>query len=81
MPDGKCVDGLASTGLPTPLRSYEDFLWQRSPFSFGERYAVEGAVQSPGRDLSEPYWMARHYGYVSEGAGQVLAWTPAGACP
>ncbi len=81
MPDGKCVDGLASTGLPTPLRSYEDFLWQRSPFSFGEQYAVEGAAQSPGRDLSEPYWMARHYGYLSEGAGQVLAWTSAGSCP
>ncbi|MFO0726108.1 MAG: hypothetical protein U1E65_20160 [Myxococcota bacterium] len=81
MPDGKCTDGLASDGLPIGLRPYEDFVWQRNPFSLGERYGLEGQVQSPGRDFGEEYWMARHYGYLTEGQGQVLGWTPAGSCP
>jgi hypothetical protein len=82
MADGKCTDGLASSGLPTPLRSYADFMWQRSPFSIGDNHAVDGQVQPPGSDLSEPYWMARYYGYISEGADQVLAWRATSAsCP
>lgn len=81
MADGKCTDGVASEGLPTPLRAWADFMWQRSPFDLGESYATEGQVQSPGRDLAEPYWMARHYGFIGEGAGQVLAWTEDGTCP
>jgi len=80
MPDGKCVDGLASEGLPSNLRNYADFMWQRSPFDLGSG-GDGGRVQSPGRDLTEPYWMARYYGYVTEGQGQVLAWTDAGSCP
>ena len=81
MADGKCTDGVASEGLPTPLRKYADFMWQRSPFDLGESYETQGNLQSPGRDLAEPYWMARHYGYIGEGAGQVLAWTEDGTCP
>jgi hypothetical protein len=80
MSDGQCADGIASSGLPVSLRRYADFLWQRGPYDLGEAAPVEGALQSPGRDLSEPYWMARYYGFVREGAGQVLAWHDAGAC-
>jgi hypothetical protein len=74
MADGKCTDGLASDGLPPSLRIYADFMWQRSPFAIGEEHALDGQKQSPGRDLSEPYWMARYYGMIGEGSGQVLAW-------
>ena len=80
MADGLCTHGLASEGLPPALRQYADFLWQRNPFGLGETFGVEGQKQSPGRDLSEPYWMARHYGIVQSGAGQVLAWRSLGAC-
>lgn len=80
MPDGKCVNGIASEGLPSNLRNYADFMWQRSPFDLGESHSVEGVLQSPGRDLSEPYWLARHYGFITEGQGQVLAWTDEGTC-
>ena len=79
MADGMCTDGIASEGLPPSLRKYSDFMWQRSPFDLGESVNINGQLQSPGRDLSEPYWLARYYGYVSEGAGQVLAWTDAQA--
>jgi hypothetical protein len=34
----------------------------------------------PGADLSEPYWNARRYGFIEEGAGQVLAWEETGSC-
>ena len=81
MADGKCVEGLASEGLPPNLRHYGDFMWQRSPFQIGDDRDTEGRLQSPGRDLSEPYWMARHYGFITEGAGQVLAWRETGDCP
>ena len=79
--EGVCAEGLASEGLPASLRIYADFMWQRSPFDIGNPHAVDGQVQSPGRDLSEPYWMARHYGFITAGAGQVLAWRDTGACP
>lgn len=79
MADGKCTNGLADDGLPPRLRGYADFMWQRSPFDVGA-YGDGGRKQSPGRDLSEPYWMARHYGYITAGAGQVLAWQDAGTC-
>jgi hypothetical protein len=76
-----CTQAIASQGLPPDLRRYGDFMWQRSPFDIGAAYGVEGHRQSPGRDLSEPYWMARHYGYITEGRGQVLAWREVGNCP
>ncbi len=79
MADGKCTNGLADDGLPPRLRGYADFMWQRSPFTVGAS-GDGGRKQSPGRDLSEPYWMARYYGYITEGAGQVLAWRDAGTC-
>ncbi|MBI2373351.1 MAG: hypothetical protein HYV07_05075 [Deltaproteobacteria bacterium] len=78
--DGKCTEGLASEGLPTPLRAYADFLWQRSPFNLGDAFSVDGQKQSPGRDLGEPFWMARSYGFVGQGRDQVLAWKPSGSC-
>jgi hypothetical protein len=81
MDDGKCVEGLASSGLPSDLRPYADFMWQRSPFTIGERTAEDGRKQSPGRDLSEPYWLARHFGFIETGRDQVLAWRDGGACP
>lgn len=81
MQDGMCTEAIADDGLPPDLRRYADFMWQRSPFDIGASYPVEGQKQSPGRDLSEPYWMARHYGYISEGRGQVLAWREVGNCP
>jgi hypothetical protein len=28
----------------------------------------------------EVYWNARRYGFIKEGAGQVLAWETAGKC-
>jgi hypothetical protein len=80
MADGRCVEGLASEGLPVELRTYEDFLWQRNPFALGDPHAPDGHTQSPGRDFSEPYWMARYYGFLPDGAGQVLAWRAVGAC-
>lgn len=80
MEDGQCVDGIASTGLPADLRRYADFMWQRSPFDLGEQPGVDGQKQSPGRDLAEPFWLARHYGFSSAGEGMVLAWRDAGSC-
>ncbi|HOX44052.1 MAG TPA: hypothetical protein PK668_10670 [Myxococcota bacterium] len=78
---GECADALASEGLPPSLRRYADFMWQRGPFELGEGVAVEGQKQSPGTDLSEPYWMSRYYRFLTEGEGQVLAWQDLGACP
>ncbi|MGM0578898.1 MAG: hypothetical protein ACQEXJ_24460, partial [Myxococcota bacterium] len=78
--DDTCADGIASDGLPPSLRIYADFMWQRSPFEIGYSTGLEGGKQSPGRDLSEPYWMARFYDYITAGDGQVLAWEDVGAC-
>lgn len=77
--EGECTAGIASDGLPPRLRKYADFMWQRSPFQIGEA-GNGGRKQSPGRDLSEPYWMARYYGLIGEGAGQVLAWRDGAGC-
>lgn len=79
--DGQCAEGLASEGLPSSLRTYADFMWQRSPFEIGDPHQVDGQKQSPGLDLSEPYWLARFYGFITEGQGQVLAWQNVGSCP
>lgn len=79
MEDGRCANGLASEGLPSSLRAYGDFIWQRSPFKIGDPRGIDGQKQSPGRDLAEPYWIARYYGLLDDGAGQVLAWRDDGA--
>ena len=71
-----CAEALSTVGLPPQLRGYADFMWQRSPFELGDSHGAPGLKQSPGRDLSEPYWMARYYGFITEGAGEVLAWRP-----
>jgi hypothetical protein len=82
---GECVVGdacavpLARDALPPSLRDYEDFLWQRNPYQLGG--GGGGDTQSPGLDLTESYWLARHAGFIAEGKGQVLAWRPAGSCP
>lgn len=80
MEDGTCADALASEGLPPRLHAYADFMWQRSPFHLGDDNAMDGQKQSPGRDLTEPYRLARYYGYIEEGAAQILVWRDAGTC-
>jgi hypothetical protein len=80
MEDGACIEGIASGYLPSNLRRYADYMWQRSPYQVGEDVADEGRLQSPGLDLSEPYWIARYFGYLDGGEGQVLAWRDHGAC-
>jgi hypothetical protein len=74
--DGLCAEPLAVAGLPPRLRQYADFLWQRNPYGIGEE--GDGRKQSPGLDLSGPYWMARYYGLIQEGRGSLLAWQDAG---
>ncbi len=80
MEDGKCTNGLASWGLPGSLRGYSDFMWQRSPFDIGDFHGGIGRKQSPGRDFTESFWMARYYGLIDAGEGQFLAWKDAGSC-
>ena len=81
MDDGLCILGQAAQPLPMADRRYADFAWQRSPFEIDSTYSVDGGKQSPGLDLLEEYWMARWYGYITEGEGQVLAWEDLGSCP
>jgi hypothetical protein len=80
MADGKCVRGLASEGLPVSLRQYSQFIWQRSPFELGVDFGEHGQKQGPSRDFTESYWLARHFGFIEEGSGQVLAWRDVGSC-
>lgn len=80
MEDGLCTTALASYGVPMSLRIHEDFMWQRNPFKLGTVKPVEGAEQSPGLDLIEPFWVARSYGFTDAGKGQVLAWRDTGVC-
>lgn len=77
---GQCMTWRTNRALPPPLRLSTDFLWQRDPFALGEAAGTEGWRQFSGTDYSEPYWNARRYGILSEGAGQVLAWESAGSC-
>ncbi|MBM4398058.1 MAG: hypothetical protein FJ087_20520 [Deltaproteobacteria bacterium] len=74
LPNGRCTEKMTNLPLPVQLRQYTDWLWQRNPFELNKGVGLEGGVQMPGADLSEPYWNARRYGFVTEGAGQVLAW-------
>ena len=78
--EGVCTDKMASGPLPIPLRRYTDFLWQRNPFELGRGVNKEGGRQFAGSDVTEPYWNARRYGFIKEGAGQVLAWKELGSC-
>jgi hypothetical protein len=78
--DGLCADPMADAPLPARLRPFTDFLWQRNPFEIGHGVPIEGFEQSPGLDLTEPFWLARHLGLTDAGAGQVLAWQDTGAC-
>ena len=81
MEDGSCTNGIATEGLPSDLRDYSDFMWQRNPYRVGSWFGPDARVQSPGRDLAEPYWMARYFGFITDGSTEVLAWKDDGACP
>ncbi len=78
--EGQCMTWRTNEALPPPLRPATDFLWQRNAFEIGAGAHFEGWRQFGGADYSEPYWNARRYGFVTEGAGQVLAWETVGAC-
>ncbi|MDP6944528.1 MAG: hypothetical protein QF464_10295, partial [Myxococcota bacterium] len=79
MEDEQCTTAIADTALPIMLRGHSDFIWQRHPFRIGASAHKEGWRQFAGNDLSEPYWNARRYGFVTEGAGTVLAWRDEGS--
>ncbi len=76
----RCAPKEASHALPVHLRRYTDYIWQRNPFALGRPSNIEGHRQYPGSDYSVPYWNARRYGFIEEGAGQVLAWEDLGEC-
>jgi len=74
-----CATAIASEPLPPPLRHFTDFMWQRDPFEVGGTSYLAN-WQSSGIDVTEPYWLARHYGLLKGGEGQVLAWHEVGSC-
>jgi hypothetical protein len=76
---GLCATAMADLPLPAGLRKVDDFVWQRNPFQL-DGHSGDGSSQYPGLDLIESYWLARHYGLVPEGEGQVLAWRSGEAC-
>ncbi|MDH5490791.1 MAG: hypothetical protein OEY14_02345 [Myxococcales bacterium] len=76
-----CASMMADEPVAMGERPFTDFLWQRNPFQLGASHFVQGRQQSPGLDLIESYWLARHYGFITEGEGQVLAWRDGAACP
>lgn len=78
--EGGCTPMLASAPLPVHLRNHSDYIWQRNPHELGAGAPFEGWRQFGGVDYSVPYWNARRYGFIDEGAGMVLAWKPAGEC-
>ena len=78
--DGMCSRPLPTNGLPPKLRFYEGSWYGSSPFEFGRTYPVQGTVQSPGLELIEPFWIARLYGVLDNGVGQILVWKPDGTC-
>lgn len=78
--DGSCSRPVPKLGLPPQLRFYEGSWYGSSPFEFGRTYPSQGTVQSPGLELIEPFWIARLYGVLQNGKGQVLAWEPVGDC-
>lgn len=79
--DGQCAWPMNATALPPTARAWEDFLWQRNPFKLYAVYGEEGRRSSPGLDLAETTWLARHRGVLGDGARQVLAWKDDGTCP
>jgi hypothetical protein len=80
LPNDKCTLKMASGPLPVALRQHTDWLWQRNPYALRSGVGLEGGSQKPGSDLSEPYWNARRYGFITEGVGQVLGWESSGTC-
>lgn len=78
MADQKCVRPLASYGLPIQLRPYEGFVWQRSPFELSR--SGNGNEQAPPAEFTEPFWVARFYGLLTNGEKHVLAWKSEGTC-
>ena len=76
----RCASKESNEALPVELRNHTDYLWQRNPFAIGRAVSVEGGGQYPGSDYSVPYWNARKYGFIEEGADQLLAWQTTGTC-
>jgi hypothetical protein len=74
--NGKCVWKQMTVSLPPDLRPWSDFLWQRNPYAIGAFPGLLGGSQYAGSDVSEPYWNARRYGFVTAGKNDVLAWRP-----
>jgi len=82
MDGGVCAPAMAAAALPIELRVWEDFEWQRNPYTMGVSYSPQAQDQSPGLDLTEEYWLARYYGLTTSGAGQTLTWqTTTTTCP
>jgi len=81
MGGGRCATPVNATALPPTARMWDDFIWQRSPFKLYAIRGEEGRRMSPGLDLTETYWLARHRGVLGDGRHQVLAWKEAGSCP
>jgi uncharacterized protein (TIGR03437 family) len=52
--------------VPVPRRPPTDFLWQRDPFLLSGGAA--GTIEGAGIDYILPYWMARYYAVISDGA-------------
>jgi hypothetical protein len=75
-----CAQVHSSHPLPVHLRRNTDYLWQRNAFGLGAYSHIEGKRQYAGSDYSVPYWNARNYGFITDGAGTVLAWRPDGTC-
>lgn len=77
---GLCATAMADHALPVPLRDVQDFQWQRNPYKLGSTSSSQGTQQYPGIDYLEPYWLARYFGLITDGDGQVLAWKDDGDC-
>lgn len=67
----------ADRALPLMLRQNNEWMWSQDPFQLNPQWHAQGPGfrQYSGLDLSEPYWIARHAGYLPD-PHQVLAWGP-----
>jgi hypothetical protein len=61
---GVCGADRTCAVIPVDKRVNTDFLWQRSPFlRFG---GGDGTIETAAIDYLLPYWMARHYGVITQ---------------
>jgi hypothetical protein len=75
-----CAWALADTPMPMENRTWGDFIWQKNPFTLSFSPPVHGNKQSAGIELFQTYWLARHYGFITTGKDQVLAWQDVDGC-